>query len=163
MSILYTKEILHRSDTSELTFALFFKLVDEFVHSNTILLGPKNSIHNQLALYSRKKGAEIVLYTMHTTSDNDNTNIGKCISDLLAKEPDYDYYVGVNNIVIGGGTSENKGKEYPGIQLYGEDRSSDKFEDVQQEKKKRKVYRINFGVPQRTVIGLEWLHLGTNN
>lgn len=157
MTITYTKEKFYRTrDTTELTFASFFNFVDEFVQSNAIRSGPKYRIHNQLALYSKKEGEVIVLYTIHTSSDNDTaTNISKCIRDLLTKESSYDYYVAVTNTVIEGATSEDKGKSYPGIQLYGEDRGS---EDIQQEKTKRKVYRINFGVPQPNIIGLEWLH-----
>ena len=157
MAITYSKEKFYRTgDTTELTFASFFNFIDEFVQSNAIRSGPKYRIHNQLALYSKKEREVIVLYTFRTTSDNDTaTNISKCIKDLLTKDSNYDYYVAATNTMIEGATSEDKGKSYPGIQLYGEDGGS---EDRQEEKTKRKVYRINFGVPQPNIIGLEWLH-----
>lgn len=156
MTIVYTKDKLYRTgETAELTFASFFNLIDELVQLDVVRLGPKYRKHNQLALYSKKESDVIALYTMHATTDNDNANIGKCISDLLGKETNFDYYVGATHIMIQGGPSEEKGKVYPGIQLYGEAPAS---EEIQQEKTKRKVYRINFGVPQPSIIGLEWLH-----
>jgi hypothetical protein len=156
MTVVYTKEKLYRTgDRTGLTFASFFNLMDEFVRSDAIRLGRKNRIDNRLALYLKKESDVIVIYTMRTTSDDDDTNTGKCISDLLNRESDYDYYVGVNNISIKGGTSEDEGKIYPGIQLYGQDHRS---EDIQHEKTKRKIYKIIFGQPQMNMVELEWLH-----
>ena len=152
MTIIYSKEILHRpGDTSELTFSKFFNLVDEIIQSYTIRYGPEYRISSQLALYS-KENDSITLFRIHTTSDDDSVNIGKCIEEILSRESNYDYYVGGTQILAEGGTSEDKGEKIPAFNLYGRDLKS---EDVPQENPKRRVYKLKFGVPRLDIIGFE--------
>jgi hypothetical protein len=151
MTILYTKEKLFRfGDGSELTFDAFFNLIDEFVKSDTIHYSPKYYIRNRIALYSKKEKDTIVLFTMHTTSDNDNVSIGKSVYDILSKESKYDYYIAVIQTMIEG-VGEEEGKRYPAIQLYGQDNSS---EDIGQEKTEPRVYKIELEKPDGRIIEL---------
>jgi hypothetical protein len=74
--------------------------------------------------------------SIYTTSENDNKNIGRFISDFLSKESDYKYHVAVTQTSITG-AGEEEGKIYPAIQLRGEDHSS---ENIRQERKKQTLY-----------------------
>ena|SRR5215203_5218694 len=155
MTIFYTKETLYRpDDTPELTFDVFFNLIDELIQSETLHYSPRN-IWNHLALYSKGDRESIALFTIHTTSENDNKNIGRFISDLLSKESNYECYVAVTQTSITG-AGEEEGKIYPAIQLYGQDKSSG---DIQQEGKKLRLYKIEFEKPQGRIIGLERQHI----
>ena len=154
MAILYTKETLYRpDDTPELTFDVFFNLIDELIQSETLHYSPRN-IRNHLALYSKGDRESIEFFTIHTTSENDNKNIGGFISNFLSKESDYKYHVTVTQASITG-IGKEEGKIYPAIQLYGLDNSS----DIRQKRTEMRVYKIEFEKPQGRIIGLSRQHI----
>jgi hypothetical protein len=142
MATLYRKEKLFiQGNTSELTFAAFFKLVEDFIQSETLHSSPKY-IHDQIVLYSKKEKDAIVLFTMHPTSDDDHSGINKSFSDIL-KESDYEYYTTIAHTTI---------DRHPAIQLDGKNRSP---EDNSQETTKTRKYKIVLGVSSLEIIGFQ--------